>query len=147
MIRHRLTQLIGAGSPASAAGFSGQEKRMTTTITDRVTLVIGRTIGNVRSEYIPEVDGYRDGARQVPVTLTVDKRTDVTGEQWAEAVYIATRSPGSVILNSDTALAVHDAIIGEPGDAHVAMPVLTMGDTVTVDGVRYCRDASGWVQR
>jgi hypothetical protein len=118
----------------------------TATDTDTITIVLGRTLNNLHREYIACVDGYREGAKQSTVELQIPRSADfagVTGEQWADAAFVATTAPGSVVVASDTAMAVHDAIIGQAS----AIPVLTMGDTVTVDGVRYCCGAVGWEQR
>jgi hypothetical protein len=126
----------------------------TDTTTGTVELVIGRTLvqraapGVRTGDYVPMCDGYREGAKQTTVTLTVAAIDGVAGERWADAVFVATNAPGSVVVSDDATMAVHDAIVhGVNGQPVLGVPVLSVGDTVTVDGVRYACAPVGWERR
>ncbi len=106
----------------------------------RVRLVIGRTITDRAGDYVPAIDGYRPGAPQDVISIDVPARADTDGPGWAEAVFVATNRPG-VPDKGSAAADVHAATIMVNT---VRQRSLSVGDTVTVDGVRHVCDRAGW---
>jgi hypothetical protein len=111
----------------------------------RVTLVIGFTRSDRPHDYVPMCDGYRDGAAQDVVTIHVEAREgrpEISGQAWAEAVFVATNAPPEAIREGErTARDVVAAL------ADHRVRAVSVGDTVTVDGTRYVCDRIGWTQR
>lgn len=117
--------------------------------TRRVDMTIGWTKNTEQDRaegYVSFFDGYEDGRAQETVSLTLTVPDDVTGGDLAEAVFHATNCPEDPC--PDTLAGQILAGIQETGyrgeGAHFS---LSVGDTVTVDGVRYCCESLGWEAR
>jgi hypothetical protein len=85
-------------------------------------------------------DGYRPGAAQERYDIEVSGAHELTGPQWAEAVFTATNTPDEVVADTPPAMAVRAAITTLLLDGHgsrVRIRSLSIGDTVTAAGARY----------
>jgi hypothetical protein len=97
--------------------------------------------------YVPMADGYRPGAEQHVVTITVDLSPSLQPYRIAELVFIATNAPEELLAEGSAEelirLAIEDT--GYKGvEAHWS---LSVGDTVQVgDGPRWACEASGWTE-
>jgi len=106
------------------------------------TLVVGYTKVDRDNDYVPMMDGYRPGAEQHEITVTVDLPPDMAGHLVAELVFIATNAPD---LEEDSrAMKIRDAITATGYKGREAHWSLSVGDTVIVDGTRYACQNSGW---
>lgn len=103
-----------------------------------VRIIVGLTRTDRLNNYIPMMDGYRDGAEQDAIAITIDGLT-LTELQWAEAVFVATNAPADALSDYDGALAVRAAL--------GLTRALSVGDTVTVDGTRYVCERLGWTRQ
>jgi hypothetical protein len=129
-------------------------------------------VGLTRTErdttgYIPMADGWRPGARAWRYTIRVNLPRVDDPQTIAEAVFVATNGPQSVINADPVALPIHEAIAARQMQAcsrldHTPsltdrtltdhMRSLSVGDTVTIDlhadgrHVRtYACDHTGWL--
>jgi hypothetical protein len=102
------------------------------------TIAYGMTVTDRDSDYIPMMDGYRPGAEQDVVTFEVEHSLgQQTPEWWAEAVFVATNAPTT------------ETVDARPGARLVADTIpptraLSVGDTVTVDGIVVTCERIGW---
>lgn len=95
-------------------------------------LTLGLTESDRANDYIPSTDGYRHDATQELVALNVyPELPDVSGEEWAEAAYLATNLPPS---DHDTpaVTALRTAITHHIAEHARPFRSLSCGDTVTV---------------
>lgn len=105
-------------------------------------IVLGLTRTDRIANYIPAMDGYRDGADQERYVLHVPTEAlrGVTLEQVAEAAFTATNHP---FPESLTGLAGLIAV--EVADARrVSLRSLSTGDTVEMGDVRAICQPTGW---
>jgi hypothetical protein len=101
-------------------------------------LIIGLTITDRASDYIPSCDGYRAGAPQDIVTVDIPG-LELEPQQWAEAVFVATNAPTVADMQPwPCAPAVYEALQGQP------MRALSIGDTVTAGGQMLSCERMGW---
>lgn len=105
-------------------------------------LVIGFTRLDRVNDYIPMMDGYRDGAAQDEVILEVSEKVEDLA--WCEAVYVATNAPFSIISGESIARELFVAMIHAPGARFIR--ALSVGDTVTLDDRRHIVAPVGWQQ-
>jgi hypothetical protein len=112
-------------------------------------ITLGFTQPDRAHDYSSFADGYRLGARQVAVTVTVDADgIDLTPEAWAEAVFVASNDPAPPPADSmapaDRAVTAIRAALTE----QVRFPVrsFSVGDTVTAAGVMLACQPTGWQQ-
>jgi hypothetical protein len=108
------------------------------------TVVIGytkmhRTTGG---GYVPMVDGYRPGAAQHVLTVTVDLAPELSPDKIAELVFHATNA--QVLTPGGPAQAIYEAVVATGYRGEEAHWSLSVGDTVTVDGVQLACQAAGW---
>lgn len=99
-----------------------------------VELTIGFTKSDRSIDYSSYDDGYRPGARQELVTLTVNARglPEMTAAQWGDAVFEATNAPG---VSDPAARRIAEAIsVAQQAGQARRMRSLSVGDTVTVNG-------------
>jgi hypothetical protein len=114
---------------------------------DRFMLVtLGFTQSDRARDYSSFTDGYRLGARQVAVTITVEAAgIDLTGEQWAEAVFVASNDPHPL---TDPATPVDRAVAAIrhalATQVRFAVRTFSVGDTVTAGGVVLACQPVGW---
>lgn len=104
------------------------------------------TIGWTKSD--PETgyssfSGYQPGAQQV--TKTIEVETEVSDEWLAEACFAATNSP---YVEQETGLAneIFKAIKATGYRGEGAHYSLSVGDTVTIDGVMYAVEGMGFAK-
>jgi hypothetical protein len=102
-------------------------------------LVIGFTESDRASGYVSFCDGYRPGAKQRLVSLTVRSARTYLGEEVAEAAFVATNHPEPDTLGG---------LAGIIAKALAYKPVrsLSVGDTVDVNGTNWACSRKGWVQ-
>lgn len=119
-----------------------QGKRQSMTKT--VTLTVGWTNSDMEHGYSSFCDGYRPGAEQHTETFIVEVEEDmVTPMGLAEMVFEATNNPYLTqpqgVLGQVFRAVKATGFTGE--GFHYS---LSTGDTVTVDGVMYACENSGW---
>lgn len=109
-------------------------------------LTVGFTESDRAANYVPYDDGYRPGAEQQTVRLLL---TDPDGpapslDDWAEALFTASNSPGAAPHEHPAVAAARRALV----DARLAgiwMRSLSVGDTVTIgDRSVACDKGVGW---
>jgi hypothetical protein len=114
---------------------------------DRLMLVtLGFTQSDPSREYSSFSDGYQLGARQVAVTITVEAAgIDLTPEQWAEAVFVASNDPHPLTDPTTTAdravVAIRHALATQ---VHFPVRSASVGDTITAGGVMLACQPVGW---
>lgn len=109
-----------------------------------VTITLGFTCSDRATGYSSFDDGYRPGARQDTVEVEVDGTTGLSGEGWAEAVFVASNAPGEGFCTDQPgAVEVYAALAGLRRNG-ARLRTLSKGDTVTVDGIRYACASAGW---
>jgi hypothetical protein len=108
------------------------------------TLVIGYTKMTRDRTYIAAFDGYRPGAAQHVLSVTVNLPPGMEPHRVADLVFIGTnapeldpRSPAGLVLAAIQATGYRGA------EAHWS---LSVGDTVTVDGIQLACEAAGWTE-
>lgn len=93
--------------------------------------------------YVPYVDGWKPGAAQHVLTLTVDLPAHLEAHQVADLVFYASNAPD--LSGDHWAGAIRAAIdaTGYRGEeaGHFS---LSVGDTVTVDGIALACRSAGW---
>jgi hypothetical protein len=96
-----------------------------------VTVNYGHTMTDRGANYVPAMDGWKAGARQVILTLTLDvpdaRTWGATPENVAEAIYMATNAPRSIW--SPLAILVDVALEPYRQDGQRTY-VMDVGDTV-----------------
>jgi hypothetical protein len=105
-----------------------------------VIIKLGFTEPRGSDGYLSFSDGYRIGAPQLSVTITLDgdgSRWDA--QQWAEAAFTATNIHEPA---GDPAVAAIQHAIAE--QVHTPLRSLSVGDTVTVHGQMWACDRAGW---
>jgi hypothetical protein len=113
---------------------------MTTT---PVTITIGLTITDRPGDYIPALDGWRPGAAQQIVKLGEVKLPSAwTRTNVAEALFALTNAPAELWLGRDGYDALSHVIAY---DLRGLDRALSVGDTVTVDGVTLACERVGWI--
>lgn len=118
-----------------------------------LTIQLGFTHSDRASDYIPMMDGYRPGAAQTVIQtgdvqlpgldpaapLSADDVTAV-----AEACFTAMNAPEDLPV-SDTVSLVRDAIAARLASGRdTGVHSLSVGDTVTVDGITLACAKKGW---
>lgn len=93
--------------------------------------------------YVPYADGWRPGAAQHVLTLTVDLPPKLEAHQVADLVYYATNAPD---LEADPYAGAIRAAIDATGyrGEEAGHFSLSVGDTVTVDGIGLACRSAGW---
>lgn len=111
----------------------------------RTTMVIlGFTRSDRAAGYSSFDDGYRPGAEQRAVALTVHDAPDgLTVEQWAEAAFVASNSPDATSRDFSATIALRGALDGAASTG-VRLRSLSVGDTVTVEGETVACAKAGW---
>lgn len=112
-------------------------------------ITLGFTQSDRAHDYSSFADGYRLGARQVAVTVTVDDDgLDLAPEAWAEAVFVASNDPAPPPAGStapaDRAVTAIRAALTE----QVRFPLrsVSVGDTVSLAGQILACQPTGWQQ-
>lgn len=105
-------------------------------------IIIGTTHSDRANNYSSYSDGYRPGAQQDIHLLSVPDGFNATGEEWAEAFYVAHNAPGESASDSPYVKVARDALRAFPA----RIRTLSKGDTVIVDGVMYACDSAGWTR-
>lgn len=103
------------------------------------TITIGWTKSDRASGY-SSFDGYRPGAQQHTETIEVELPEGWDAERIAEAVYESMNAPSSPTASDQIREAI--AATGYRGEG--AHYTLSVGDTVTVDGVSLACGRLGW---
>jgi hypothetical protein len=117
----------------------------TTTQTREAELTIGwtkNTEETLAAGYVSFSDGYRPGAEQVEVAMTLAVPFDATMDDIAEAAFIATNSP--FVAEGTLPYFIAEAIDKADYHGQGAHYSLSVGDTVTVDGVTLECAGMGW---
>lgn len=104
--------------------------------TPTIKLTLGFTKSNRAANYFPHDDGYRADAEQDIVEIDYPDYIE-TAWDVAERVFIATNAPEDVKL-SDAQRELRDLLAGKP------IRALSVGDTITYDGVRLECKRVGW---
>jgi len=95
-------------------------------------ITVGYTQGNRDAGYVPMIEGYRPGAAQHVLTISVQLSPDLEDQQIAELVFIATNAPD---LDAGTPeQRIRDAIVDTGYKGTEAHWSLSIGDTVRVGG-------------
>ena len=114
---------------------------------DRFALItLGFTQSDRSLDYSSFSDGYRLGARQVAVTITVETAgIDLSPEQRAEAVFAASNVPHP-LTDLTTAADRAAAAIRHALAAQIHFPTrsVSVGDSITVGGVMLACQPIGW---
>ncbi len=103
-------------------------------------ITLGFTKSDRDADYISFSDGYRLGARQMSVTIVLEgDGRHLSGEQWAEAAFIASNHPGQA--PAGPARAIQLALAEQ-----VRFPLRSMsvGDTVSVHEQMWACEGAGW---
>lgn len=108
-------------------------------------LTIGFTQSDRASDYCSFDDGYRPGARQELVTLTVNAGglPEMTAEEWGDAVFEATNAPIGGRPGATRRIVDAIAVAHQAGHAR-RMRSLSVGDTVAVGTERVSCEKRGW---
>lgn len=113
-------------------------------------ITLGFTRSDRTADYIPTMDGYRAGAQQTVATLrlrpdlgaAVTVPQDLTGIQWAHAMFYATNIPAEAGQDTPAVAAIRHALEVEPPAFWQSMSI---GDTITVNGETWaCGRGSSW---
>lgn len=109
---------------------------------------IGFTITDRAAGYVPASDGYRKGAKQRVVTIDLFAVHAGEALAVAEAVFVATNAPAVVVAKSQMARDVLRALVAlSRAQGTPSVPrSLSVGDTVTVEGVTVACASAGWKQ-
>jgi hypothetical protein len=119
----------------------------------KITIGLTRTERDNGRDYVPAMDGYREGADQDVVVLVVDAEpTQPPPAGWqavevGEAYFKATNAPQEVVEADPLAQAIHDALMARLDELVAFTHRLSMnvGDTVQVDdGPRVVCARFGW---
>src|SRR5437762_13614228 len=103
-------------------------------------ITVGFTESDRSGDYVSFTDGYRIGAPQFSVTITVDDDdSQLPPELWAECVFTASNSPEP--STNPTVAAIQRALADQ---VRIPLRSLSTGDTVTVHGQMWTCDAVGW---
>lgn len=106
------------------------------------TIVIGWTKSDRDAGYVSMMDGYRPGADQHVLSITVDLPPRLEPHRVAELVFIATNAPELDPASPEGAILHAIQATGYRGrEAHFS---LSVGDTVTVAGTKLACQAAGW---
>jgi hypothetical protein len=107
-----------------------------------VIITLGLTESDLDRGYSSFSDGYRLGARQISVTVALEgDGTRLSGEQWAEAVFVASNHPGR--SRDPIVAAIQQALADQ---VHGRLRSVSVGDTVTAHGQMWACDPAGWHQ-
>jgi hypothetical protein len=103
-------------------------------------ITVGFTESDRDAGYVSFSDGYRPGARQQLVTITLEgDGTQYDPEELAEAAFVASNHPGEA--PTGPARAIQLALAEQaPGP----LRSLSVGDTVTMHGQMWACENSGW---
>ena len=103
-------------------------------------ITLGFTESDRDAGYVSFSDGYRLGARQQLVTITLEgDGSQYDAKQWAEAAFVASNHPGQA--PSGPAGAIQLALAEQ---VKVPLRSMSVGDTVTVHGQMWACENSGW---
>ncbi|MDG4834837.1 hypothetical protein O7627_36835 [Solwaraspora sp. WMMD1047] len=103
-------------------------------------ITLGLTESDRDADYVSFSDGYRHGAPQQLVTITLEgDGSQYDAEQWAEAAFVASNHLGEAPAGPTRAiqLALAEQVTGP-------LRSLSVGDTVTVRGQMWACENSGW---
>lgn len=103
-------------------------------------ITLGFTQSDRDIDYISFTDGFRLGARQESVTIALEgDGALLTGEQWAQAAFVASNHPDQA--PAGPARAIQLALAEQ-----VRRPLrsLSVGDTVIVHGQMWACEGDGW---
>jgi len=107
-------------------------------------IVVGWTISDRDHGYVSYMDGWRAGQPQHELSIEVAVPPSLAPHQVADLVFIATNAPD--VESHPYAAKILEAIVatGYRGEeaGHFS---LSVGDTVTVDGIKLACQASNWV--
>lgn len=107
-------------------------------------IILGITRSDRANGYSSFDDGYRPGAEQQAVTLTLPDGFDgLSIEQWAKAMFIASNAPGASPDEDGAVTALRDAL-ERARRAGCQIRSLSVGDTVTVNGDTVACAKTGW---
>lgn len=111
--------------------------------TQTLTVTVGWTKSDMSTGY-SSYDGYRPGAEQHTETITVAVESPADSKAVAEAVFEATNSP--CVRPNDGSLAgqVLEALVATGYHGQGAHWSLSVGDTVTVDGLMLAVERFGF---
>jgi hypothetical protein len=105
-----------------------------------VIITLGFTDSDRDADYVSFTDGYRPGARQQLVTITLEGAgSQYNAQQLAEAAFVASNHPGEA--PTGPAKAIQLALAEQ---VHRPLRSLSVGDTVTVHGQMWACENSGW---
>ena len=106
-------------------------------------ITIGLTETDRAGDYVPYIDGYRSGAKQVEVKIhLIDEVVFNTGHHaLADAIYVATNVRGEFGLPTDPLIAY---VLGALGDYRQRS--LSVGDTLSFDDLTFACARFGWEQ-
>lgn len=103
-------------------------------------ITLGFTESDRDAGYISFSDGYRPGAPQQQVTLTLEgDGSQYSAEDWADAAFTASNHPG--LAPDGPARAIQLALAEQ---ARIRLRSLSVGDTVTVHGQMWACEDVGW---
>jgi hypothetical protein len=112
-----------------------------------MVVTLGFTQSDRTRDYSSFTDGYQLGARQVAVTITVEAAgIDLTDQQWAEAVFVASNDPTPPPADPTTPADRAVAAIRHSLATQARFPLrsVSVGDTVTCGGVMLACQPVGW---
>lgn len=103
-------------------------------------IMLGFTVSDRDAGYVSFTDGYRPGAQQESVAVALEgDGSQLTGQQWAEAAFVASNHPGEA--PTAAARAIQLALAEQaPGSVRS----VSVGDTVTVHGETWACENTGW---
>jgi hypothetical protein len=103
-------------------------------------ITLGFTESDRNGDYVSFSDGYRIGAPQYAVSITVDDPGGALPPQlWAETAFAACNCPQP--STNPTVAAIQQALADQ---VRVPLRALSVGDTVTIYGQMWACDPHGW---
>jgi hypothetical protein len=110
-----------------------------------LAITVGFTCSDRAMGYSSFSDGYRLDAKQDVMEVTIPAGAPhLTGVEWAEAVFVATNAPVVEAVSAYPGAVLLWQVLAEARTRDVRLRSLTVGDTVTVEGVRWARQPTGW---
>lgn len=106
------------------------------------TITVGFTKSDPTTNYYPMSDGYRAGAAQDEVTITVFDFPVEDVMDIAELVFAATNHPFPIAVSGPVAIIFHELRKAQASGADVRE--LSVGDTVTVGSETVACVEAGW---
>lgn len=111
-------------------------------VAEPTTIVIGYTKNSSDLSYVPAMDGWRPDAPQHLLAVTVPLPPGLAPHEVAELVFIGTNAPQ--LETGSPEYRIHHAIRDTGYRGQEAHWALSVGDTVTVDGIRLQVKPAGW---